>query len=904
MLSYTNPASGQCGCECGDLPNTITLAFSGLPSDGRSEYRRLNPTSCFGGNATAVLLAADEPGPITQVKLVRPGRCYASLGRVQPTLVAYGNGTGAYFDIALTKSDDGCGRDRWAISGITVEGGQGYTNNSLLTIAAAAGDTTEIPAVARVRSTGGVPTSVTVSNGGRYYREVSGDRDVPVLSIEPVGCGARFDLTLEKDATADPPVWSVSGVAVEAAGSGCAAGNLVFKTGDLTVAETPAVAAYTVNHQGQVDGVVLTDAGRYYRDVSEVEPYVADVVFSASGGSGGEVRGVVDSDPASETFGEVVSLTITKAGNGYTAYTPETTCVDELNGQKVVLQASDPVTLVRVCARPSFGTPPTLAIDYDSYDGVPGPLPEPTIVPTVGGGNLAGFGMARKGRVAPTLTLAPAQGSGATFGIKLHQQQTSEGFDYWSISDVTASGGGSGYVDGGGGAVSLAAGDSVESAAAYRIWTRTLPSVTITVPEPDGFEGESAELTATLERLPGYPPLWTISSIAIDKGGTEYPSVFGLNIQIAEPDYAAKPAAAVAYADAAGKITAVAVEYGGEYYRSQGNAVEVQILDGGNYYRESDAAEPYVADVPVLVEQIPPSAGTGAKVSLEIDTSPTSATFGRALAVSLDAEGSGYALLGGPRDCRYQVECGNGALWALLMGNEDSAAQSSAMTSGRNRGLEVQLRPSVSSNTGPSDLRFGVFRSATGIVDCDVLPTTLQLSHDIESGSVAVTRGGRYLGKRGHCCRGCACDNNPDLSHIASVTVTITAEIEDCEANGTVTLVLNEANEWQAAQNIGDTAVAFASFFCTGSFFAVTADVGNAGGNNCFVCPEQNVVFFARSLRMDSQDLNGRCVPIGFAGWSWQTSQGDPYILFEPGNEIPQGCSGTSVTVSATVALA
>lgn len=910
MLSYTNPASGQCGCECGSLPHTVTLAFSGFSNDNRTGYVIAGAQACFGfgsGGQIVIVAPGGDPetdrGPITEVLLTSPGRCYAEYGRVQPTLTVVGDGRGCQFTVSLQELTGTCNRKTWRIQSVAVAGGEGYTDFSLLKVLPAAGDIVTTPAVLRVRSTNGVPTSVQITNGGVYYREVKSERDVPVLSIDRQGCGALFSCNVQPIPDTDPPAWEVASVSIDYAGDKCAAGLLTFKAGDLTTNEQAAAAAFTVNADGLVDSVTLTNRGRYYRDYSNVSPNVAAVTFSPPGGSGAVIRGVIDQDIASETFGEIASVVIENGGTDYLGWQHLPGCLEALNGQSVVLRAVDPKELVRACARPTFGTPPSLVIDTSKYDGVPGPLLDVSIAPSVGG-PLAGSGMARKGRVAPTFTAKAFPGSGATFSVQSTKSQDENGFDFWEVSKITASGG-SGYVDGDQEIVTVAAQDSVEESPRFRLWTRIEPLPTLQVVEPEGFEGEQAQLTAVMERVPGFPPAWTIASVEIDDPGTEYPWLSEITVTVTDPDQQVQAAALRAYADQAGKVTAVSVEYGGQFYRRVGYPAEVEVLTAGVAYRESDTEQPYVADVPVVIEQIAPSDGNGAEVVVQIDKSPTSPTFGQATSVSLTNSGSGYALLGEPRDCRYAVECGAGSLHLTLRGNADILRPFTTVeTSGRNRGLQATFVSGVSSDSVIPRLPRGIFFGPTGVIDCDLLDQTLPAKYDVAGGQVAVTAGGRYEGPRGYCCRGCQCDPE-DFSGIASVSVSISFSAATCGINAAETLVLNQGNNWSAQQAINDDGASVeASLGCaSGKFFNLNAGV--FWGLSCNPLPCGGfIIGSARSLRMLPLTVDGKCVPVGFNNWTWQQSNGDEYVLYERGNEILQACNGLSVTVSASVALA
>lgn len=255
---------------------------------------------------------------------------------------------------------DGCGRPQWKISKIETQGGTGYANNSLVSVLPSAGDVVLAPAAATVTSTDGVPTAVTLHAPGRFYRPVTGDRDVPILAAT-VGGGAVLSVSLEQ-IEGDPPAWKVSGVGVRLAGAGVSDGAAVtFTTGDRTIQEIAAKATAVVDSDGGVIGVLVTDGGQYYRDTN-LPPRVADVTFNFGGGVGGVVKGVVEDDPADPRFGQVVDLTIQSGGSGYLGWTLVNRCQQELNGREIVLRAEESGPLVTACVSSCYGSGAALQI--------------------------------------------------------------------------------------------------------------------------------------------------------------------------------------------------------------------------------------------------------------------------------------------------------------------------------------------------------------------------------------------------------------------------------------------------------------------------------------------------------------------------------------------------------------
>lgn len=140
--------------------------------------------ACFGCTATGRVTDSywdGVPGPIHQVVVTNAGSGYAVLGREEPTGMTIGvadgaPGTGASFNAVWTQTSDDCGRPLWSIDSISTSGGTGYTEGEPLYFPAV--PTPALlhcvrPAAATIAlapdST--TPQSVTVTDGGLYYRE-------------------------------------------------------------------------------------------------------------------------------------------------------------------------------------------------------------------------------------------------------------------------------------------------------------------------------------------------------------------------------------------------------------------------------------------------------------------------------------------------------------------------------------------------------------------------------------------------------------------------------------------------------------------------------------------------------------------------------------------------------------
>ena len=185
----------------------------------------------------------------------------------QPTITLFG-GTGTSAALAVTLASNGGTPETWGIASVSItSGGAGYLANDQLSIDIAAGDVQVQAAavkVATVSGTGAI-TGLTVTTAGQYYHD---DGEIESLSITSKG-----------------EYWRAT---------------------------------------GEIDSITVVNGGTFY-DQSESEPaIVADVTISInqaspSAGSGASITATVDDDPESDSFGEIVGLTIASGGSGYLA---------------------------------------------------------------------------------------------------------------------------------------------------------------------------------------------------------------------------------------------------------------------------------------------------------------------------------------------------------------------------------------------------------------------------------------------------------------------------------------------------------------------------------------------------------------------------------------------------------
>lgn len=309
MLPAKDSACCNPVCLKGRLPYTLTVTFSGLQDPTHSEHCGITATPCHSRCPGAVQARCMAPGgsyeetiegvggatftqrvqirgPLESVLLTSDGghRGYARPGRMEPELrINATPGGGAEFTPTLTVSDS-CGCPVWSLSSVSVTGGTGYANGSMLAISASPGDVVVKAATARL---------VTTIN-----------RREPEISASATGgggTGAQLSVTLSQQE--DPPVWVVSEVGVDEGGSGYAENTPVLFSieSGTTIGSSPAATAVS---------------GRQ-------EPVIASVYFwSASGqevaGTGAEISLSLEQfEEDGQKFWRAASVTIEAPGSGY-----------------------------------------------------------------------------------------------------------------------------------------------------------------------------------------------------------------------------------------------------------------------------------------------------------------------------------------------------------------------------------------------------------------------------------------------------------------------------------------------------------------------------------------------------------------------------------------------------------
>jgi hypothetical protein len=260
--------------------------------------------------------------------------------RAAPTLTATVQG-GAGASLTVTSTSNGGSPETFSITAISVgSGGSGYSDRAAVSIVLGSGDVEQAPAAAIARTVRTQPTITATAQAG--------------------GTGASLTVSLTQSTDGEGrPVWGVSSVGVSSGGTGYAVNDQI--TFVVTVGQVSSLAAARVSTvggsgeitavvvdaageafvpSGQVDVVVLTSGGTYYKESPSTvtvnnggkyyretggAPYVAGVTvtinqISPSAGSSGVVTASVDASTASPTFGQISSLSIANAGTAYLAW--------------------------------------------------------------------------------------------------------------------------------------------------------------------------------------------------------------------------------------------------------------------------------------------------------------------------------------------------------------------------------------------------------------------------------------------------------------------------------------------------------------------------------------------------------------------------------------------------------
>lgn len=616
------------------------------------------------------------------------GTGFATLGRTEPTIRAYVNstGSGATFSGTLESTTNLDGLPGWRIASVSVaasEDAGGYANNSLVSPLTADGSLCETATELRLTVGRGQPTlRATVATPLPCDCSTPGATD---------GYDASFAITYQQTSSAvGSETWAVSQVSVLNGGRGYTNGlQLVFSTGNADVLATPPVASI-VTSNGVITAVVLTSGGVcyktgvpksvtvagggfFFKEDPSLPPLVATPTFTyptsnpASPSDRATFDVTIDDDVGSETFGHITNVEILSAGDNYIAWREAETCLSELNGRTIVLrnesasasQESVGERAVILCASSSFGFPPVLSITVpEDYDNLETGINAVNIINN--GGNLAYLEHAQ-----PEVKISGGGGSGATFDVEWRERQFS-GIPYWEIASVAAKGG-SGYLDNAFLTVSLAtSADKLASSSHASLQVRQQriePEVNIATPCHAG----GATFYASWRDNGDTPRTFGLQSVEVINGGSGYPENVPLQFSVKTGSTQSQAACAVGLGRG-GSIVSVDVRTAGKYFRptTEAGSVQVNVPFSGSsalYYRELSSV--LVADVGIEAVALPPnSSASDAAISLTVDTTAGSGTFGQVTAASVASPGTGYILRRNSSDV-YTDTCGLGPPYPL-----------------------------------------------------------------------------------------------------------------------------------------------------------------------------------------------------------------------------------------------
>jgi hypothetical protein len=387
-------------------------------------------------------------------------------------------------------------------------------------------------------------------------------------------------------------------------------------------------------------------------------PDLITIDFSACFGGGAFARVTAPGGDPDTDKGPISAVTLTSGGSGYAKLGRVAPTLTVSGGSGTGATFTPTLT----STNDACGVP-TWALTAVSFKGGAGYVDGEQLTIAVAEGDTeaaTATAVVNTTRTQPTLSASIGGGTGATFTVT-----TSLNFGTpttWGVASVAVTNGGSGYLDGsamtfsGGGDLVVA-----EEAQAYIVTVRSQPSLVGSVSS----SGSGASITPTLTQYTGWDgrPYWSVTGFTIADGGTGYSEFDPVEVTVS--DGTASPwawfSAYVSSVDQDGAILAIAIDYGGEYWKDTGviQSVEVwwggsyydddgiptgvTVTSGGQYYREDASEPPYVAEVTVTVaSQASPSNGTGATFTATVEGDPDSPDFGKITALTIDDGGDDY----------------------------------------------------------------------------------------------------------------------------------------------------------------------------------------------------------------------------------------------------------------------
>lgn len=965
MFNPDNPK--MCGCDCGFLPYTVTLTPLNVPNYSRDFHGYLLKFQCFGSGARAVVTgpggSEEDRGPITGVAL-RDGGCgYAVLGREEPEILIHSTGglpEGVQLVPSFEQTQDSCGRIAWRISGVTFTGSPPVASGSQISFA-------QLPATAADK----IASAQSISASTRHEEPTL---TASISSSAGVAELPEFEVVYQQTTYAGKEAWAVQEILVLSGGSGYGGSSAIavllsLGDGDQKVNFGAAVATGTIQGDEIVsvsvsgtalyakrvlDSISVSSGGVYYRESRDIPPIVAEVPLENTAHENSlatkpVVKGIVDDDIESDTFGQVIDLEIEDPGDGFLAWTDSeghycNYLAQEISDTPFVLKAATPMPLVSICVSATFGSNPPVdaspiaavpevTIGNPKWDGQPtGILEEWLELKNAAGLYGGGFNLALLGRKEPTVSIREGDltGSGLAVSFQLEEIQNSQGLPVWEIANATVSSGGSGYRYGDDAEVYADLPGSTVSGRAGSVIVKTVraePSLSVLISSLSG--GSGAQFSVNVYQTSNSPATWGVESVTVLSGGEGYSpdsSFAYINYSFPNIPVVFNTLASITAQVEDGQIVSISVLNPGQYYRETGVVDEIEVVDAGEFY-ESDVTLPtIVADVQATVVQREPSQGSGAEISVIIDDDPNSLDFGRATGLTVTSEGSGYRLVmpssggpgspitgtGGPSppypyhegyesnmknySCSYITGCG--------YNNFDVVGWNGIILVMSKSTIKITQYPRISPlnplfNTGGS-----LFSMPATVLDADgcasfegiLEPVVPETPPEMQ---IAIQSGGNWLSHRGDCCYGCY-PGSGELPLVSEIVVTVNIEYSGPSPESQETVLTLTAESWSAQE----------TWQSQNRSTFVRADMGSSGifGLALTINPTPGFSFneLTRRKILKGVNFSGGCYPEGYEQWLWQQAEGgEQYQDFFPGNELPefqwQGYDIASVSSSATV---
>jgi len=672
VSSFSCPECRKCGCTCGVLPLTAQLTLSGIPLTLRAEVSPIGFISCVGSGAMAAVDSpggcpandvalcvrpdgshVDDSGPLESVSLIDGGSCYAIVARSEPDISLSATPTG--------EAVDGSGESVPSEEAkFTAKLEQKYTELCKHTTGPLAGVSFKVPYWA---------ISAIEVQGGKGYK---GGEQIKVVKAKP---------------------------------------NIPAGNGDIVLLDAAAVVKIKANNSlGVPDGISLgdgslTDGGAYYKERTDLPGLASPVVGVmgykvqqvqgeprlVAGDPGVLIRGTVDTTATSDTFGQVVSLAIEKAGDNVLGWThADNSCLLMLNEAPLPLLATQTRRLVSFEAEACFGggvcvvveevkkrSEPALNVCVSDICTMPIEGSDPLMYENVGCGVKIDYGTASKlinddplqrvwylssvsasgggkfipGTIETGVIVTPADPisrvnknypstgfcrvSGSLPSIVVHIDPETR-----KVTGATLVSPGAYYLErdylGQPSAIeriSLAA-----TGSGYAKLGRVAPTLTLETDKSMGGGGVTLTPTLGTDKDDCGIDYWFIESVKVS-GGTKYASGGNVTVKAAVGDTVAEAARVSLAINDAGVPTVATVQ------------------EPGKYWRESKNAPPYVATLTSKCLQLPPSNGSGAEITFTVNSDPNSGGFGRVSKAKIANGGSGYTILG-QAGCTYGSNCG------------------------------------------------------------------------------------------------------------------------------------------------------------------------------------------------------------------------------------------------------